>query len=121
MKTRCRTLVIGGVLSSIGMSLLAPITPAAAGIEGRRNTAAALTGIAAYHLAKGHKGETVAAGAAALYSWQRVRDAKRKHRLEERRRRHARWLRAHRRWHRRHHRHVIIVRSHRHHVARYHR
>jgi len=88
MRRLGRRLVCHGVLAAFALGILGPAAPALAGKKGRQNTAKALTGVAAYHLFKGHGPETVVFGGAAYYAWQRAKKSKR-HRVHRHRHRRA--------------------------------
>jgi hypothetical protein len=71
-----------------GTVMVASPRPAAASAKGRRNTALALTGLAAYGLLKGKTTLGVAAGVGAAYAWSRY---EKKRRQESSARRYRAW------------------------------
>jgi len=73
-----RLSVFGLICAVIAGLLTAP--PASASVSGRRTTAAALTGLAVYHLAKGHYPEGLALGGASVYAWGKVSEKKKEER-----------------------------------------
>jgi hypothetical protein len=72
MKDIGHRLVILIVTLAVAIGILATAAPSFAGREGRKNTARALTGVAAYQLLKGHTPEGLLFGAGAAYAWNNV-------------------------------------------------
>ncbi len=72
-----RRLTIYGVLVALVIGLFAAVVPASASVKGRRNTAWALTGAAAYELLRGKTAPGLVLGAGAAYAWKRTHDEKR--------------------------------------------
>jgi len=106
MKTDRRRISVLALLAAFVLSAaasLAGLDPASASVKGRRNTAIAVTGAAAYELARGHTGTGLVLGAGAAYAWKRTKDEK-KAQARHRRyvARHHRSSRRHARSHRRH-------------------
>ncbi len=66
-------------MAAISVGVLGLAGPASASRKGRVNTARALTGVAAYHLLKGHGPETLLFGGGAYYAWQQAKKAPRHH------------------------------------------
>lgn len=69
------------VMGATSIGILAASPAALAGTEGKKNTAKVLTGVAAYHLLKGHVPEAIVSGGAAYYAWQRAKAPKHHHRV----------------------------------------
>jgi hypothetical protein len=81
-----RTIGVG--FSTLALATIlagAAISPARAGSEGRKNTAAVLGGIAAYELLKGNTGAGVVAGAGAVLAYGKYKDARDDERRYDRR------------------------------------
>jgi hypothetical protein len=66
-----------GVLAAVAVGLLATALPASASVQGRRNTAAALSGAALYELMRGNTNSGLLLGAGAAYAWKRADDENR--------------------------------------------
>jgi hypothetical protein len=65
-----------GLAAAVGLGVLATGLPAGASVEGRRNTAYALTAVAIYAMAKGNTKAGLVTGAGAAYAWKRTVDEK---------------------------------------------
>ncbi len=72
-----RRFTVYAALAALAVGILTVAAPASASVEGRRNTAAALTGAALAELLRGDTGAGLLLGAGAAYAWDRVNDAKR--------------------------------------------
>ena len=98
MKTKQGHVGVRALLAAFALSVaggLVGLVPASASVKGRRNTAIAVTGAAAYELARGHTGTGIVLGAGAAYAWKRTKDEKK---AKARHRRHT--VRRHRSSHR---------------------
>ncbi len=71
-----RRLTIFALLAVMVIGLFAAVVPASASSKGRRNTAWALTGAAAYELLRGKTTPGLVLGAGAAYAWKRSSDAR---------------------------------------------
>ena len=76
MKTNRRRISVLVLLAAFVVSTAGGLVPALASVKGRRNTALAVTGAAAYELARGHTGTGLLLGAGAAYAWKRTKDEK---------------------------------------------
>ncbi len=73
-KTNFRMMLLA-LLAVFAISVLTPLASLAS-TKGRRNTAIALTGVAAYSLIRGHNTTGFVTGAGAAYAWSRYKDSK---------------------------------------------
>jgi hypothetical protein len=71
MRRKLTKPILAGALAA---TLFLPATPALAGKRGRKNTALAVTGVAAYHLLKGHTFEALGFGAGSFFAWKKVKN-----------------------------------------------
>ncbi len=83
-------------LAAVGLGVLATGLPARASVEGRRNTAYALTAVAVYAMSKGDTKAGFVTGAGAAYAWKRAIDEKKANDRARERARQARYYRRHR-------------------------
>ncbi len=74
---KSRRMTAWGVLVAMALGMLVAVVPASASVQGRRNTAWGLTGLAAIEALTGHGGAAVVVGAGAAYAWKREQDARR--------------------------------------------
>ncbi len=82
-----------GLAAAVGLGVLATGLPARASVEGRRNTAYALTAVAIYAMSKGDTKAGFVTGAGAAYAWKRAVDEKK---ANDRAKARARYCRTHR-------------------------
>ncbi len=85
-----------GLAAAVGLGVLATAVPARASVEGRRNTAYALTAVAIYAMSKGDTKAGFVTGAGAAYAWKRAIDEKKANDRARERARQARYYRTHR-------------------------